>query len=107
MKIQLIDNRYNEIYELNDDANYGEIWRRIDTIVSNKKYSCEGYTIPKIDKSQKTITIHWIELLGTVSDPCIQILDCTDEIIKRFESKINYNIKRNNTLRHRKERRIV
>ena len=90
MKLHLVDvfNNRDKIYETEETKTYYGIFKEIDKIVDEHNYSCIYYPIPKIDKENKTITIHWIELGGDLSVPYIEILECADNVLKEFDYKI-------------------
>ena len=90
MKLHLVDvfNNRDKIYETEETKTYYGIFKEIDKIVDEHNYSCIYYPIPKIDKENKMITIHWIELGGYLSVPYIEILECTDSVLKEFDYEI-------------------
>ena len=96
MKLHLIDtiNSKDKYYDVGDKKNYYEIWNEIDKIVDEHNYSCIGFPKPGIDINKQIITIHWVELMGTLSTPCIEIVECTDSILRSFDFEIKRYLNR-------------
>lgn len=95
MKLHLVDtiNKRDNIFEINCNQGYYKIWKEIDKIIDEFKYSIVGYTIPKIDKEKRIIIVHWIELFGTLSTPYLEILECTDKTLQEFDYQIKRHLK--------------
>lgn len=96
MKLHLIDaiNNKDIYYDVDNKKKYYEIWEKVDAIIDEHNYSCTGFAIPKIDTDKQIITIHWIELFGTLSTPYIEIVEYTDNILQAFNSEIKRCLER-------------
>ena len=95
MKLHLVDtiNNRNEYFDINYIQGYYSMWKEIDKIIDEYKYSIVSYPIPQINKEKRIITVHWIELFGALSTPYLEILECTDKILQEFDYQIQRKIK--------------
>lgn len=90
MRLHLVDttNSYDKFYEMNCIQGYYDIWDEIDRIINEYKYSCINFPVPEINKEERIIIVHWVELFGTLSTPYIEILECTDKVLQEFDLQI-------------------